>query len=85
MREQNGNAARHVLPFYAVRLENLIAPKAVLIVRCGFCSHESELDVIALACRHGPTTQLRALERKLRCRQCLMGGCGTFLLNWPGA
>jgi hypothetical protein len=50
--EQNKNTPpenRKILPFYSVRMLDLIAPRAQLTAKCGFCGREADLDVIKIA------------------------------------
>ncbi len=74
-----------VIPFYALRLRHLTAPKAALLVSCGACRRTASVPVLDLAYRLGPDTQVRELERRLRCEHCGMKGWATIRVEWIGA
>jgi hypothetical protein len=72
MPEQTKN--KSVIPFYTLRLGDLIRPRARLIATCGFCGRASTLDAVGLAYAEGPRTLLKSVEARLRCRGCAARG-----------
>jgi hypothetical protein len=83
MAEQKENKLeRKIIPFYALRLRNLITAKASLRVQCRFCATESELDVVALVWKLGPDADIRGIEKRLRCQKCRERGHSFLSLTW---
>jgi hypothetical protein len=83
MEEQSKNGrGRKIIPFYALRLRDLITAKASLRVQCGFCATESELDVVALVWKLGPDADIRGIEKRLRCLKCRERGHSFMSLTW---
>ena len=81
MRMPEHNENGRIMLFYAVRLRDLVRPRAALRVTCGFCKRTSELDVVDLGYARGPYTTLRTLEPAFRCGQCGAGGWVPFGLR----
>ena len=65
---------RTILPFYALRLRDLVQPVAVLTVVCESRRHRAAADPFAFAAAKGPDTNLSQLAKVLRCEQCGMKG-----------
>ncbi|MGR0188020.1 hypothetical protein [Azospirillum aestuarii] len=83
MTEQKGIIpGSRLLPFYTIRLRDLMRPVAVLTVVCEACRHRLAVDPFAFAAAKGPDATLRQLERVLRCGHCGMKGWVRFELDW---
>jgi hypothetical protein len=65
--ERKENTAWKILPFYAVQLRDLVAPKAILHAECRICRRVGDLDPLELAWKLGPQTSAGGLQRLLRC------------------
>jgi hypothetical protein len=81
MGEQGKNTSGKIIPFYAVRLGDFVRPVGILVARCR-CGHISNLDVVALALRHGPETRLKDLAPRLRCSRCHQKGWIHFEMEF---
>ena len=82
--EQKENIAVKVLPFYAVQLRDLVAPKAILHAECRICRHVGDLDPAELAFKLGPGTSVTALRKLLTCNGCGIRGETFISLTWLG-
>lgn len=71
-----------VLPFYTIRLRDLVRPVAVLTVVCEACQHKARADPFAMAASAGPDANLRRLAPLLRCAHCGMKGWVRFEIEW---
>jgi hypothetical protein len=79
--EQNRNN-RKVLPFYALRLENLVRPRADLTVSCKTCGHEAVFPVIPVLIARGAKASMKDLERAFRCENCKIRGHVFIGVKW---
>ncbi len=75
-------AGRSLIPFYALRVRDLIRPLADVEVTCQACRHSARIEVIALLASAGPEINVRQLEKRLRCESCQMRGWVTIGLHW---
>lgn len=80
-RTTNNNRPR-LLPFYTIRLRDLVRPVAVVTVVCAACRHRAVVDPLTLAATKGPDATLRQLEPVLRCGHCGMKGWVHVELDW---
>ena len=71
-----------VIPFYSLRLRDLVHPKALLVVRCGACRTEREVPVIPVLARRGPNFSVRDLERVFSCTACSQQGFAMVRVVW---
>ena len=71
-----------VLPFYSIRLRDMVRPVAVLTVVCEACKRKTEVDPFEFAAKQGPDANLRQLAPLLRCGQCGMKGWVRFEVEW---
>jgi len=81
MGEHTKNTGK-ILPFYSIRLRDLVRPVAVLTVICEACKHRSEVDPFAYAASKGPDANLSELGKYLRCAECGMKGWVRFEVEW---
>ena len=72
----------NVLPFYAVRLRDLIAPRAVIEARCKICGQRGELDPCDLLASSQASEQLRHVAERLTCKGCGIRGEAFIALRW---
>ena len=80
--EHKENTRRKVLPFYAVRLRDLTAPRAILHAECRICRRVGDLDPVELAFKLGPDTSARDLQKLLKCKGCGIRGETFISLTW---
>ena len=80
--EQREIAPPKVLPFYAVQIQHLVAPKARLTASCGACKREGDLDPVEFGWRLGPLFSSKDLHKRLGCRHCGMKGWCDISLTW---
>jgi hypothetical protein len=77
--EQKRNA---VLPFYAVRIRDLIAPRAVIEAQCKICWQRGELDPCDLLASSGANEQIGNVAQRLTCKGCGIRGEAFISLQW---
>lgn len=77
--EQKGSA---ILPFHAVRIPDLIAPRAVIEAQCKICRQRGELDPCDLLASSKASEQLRHVAERLTCKGCGIRGEAFITLRW---
>ncbi|AWB06805.1 hypothetical protein A6A40_17280 (plasmid) [Azospirillum humicireducens] len=82
MTEQKKNIT--VIPMYAVHLEDLVRPVAVVSVSCVACGHTTDVDPLDMIAKHGKHAWLKEVQHKLRCGKCKELGLVTVRLTWQG-
>jgi hypothetical protein len=74
---------RHVtLPFYALRLKNLVDPKARLVVMCKACRRSGRAEVLPLVHKLGPEFGVKDCELRLVCSHCHQKGWASVTVEW---
>ncbi|MFT2093125.1 hypothetical protein ACMS1Z_00350 [Acidiphilium multivorum] len=71
-----------ILPFYAVRIRDLIAPRAVIEAQCKICRQRGELDPCDLLASSKADEQLRHVAERLTCKGCGIRGEAFIALRW---
>lgn len=71
-----------VVPFYSLRLGDLVHAKAVLAISCGACLREGHLDILPLLASRGPGMGVKELERVVTCTQCRRKGFALVRVEW---
>ena len=71
-----------MIPFYSLRLADLVHPKGILVVRCGACRTEREVPKIPVLARRGPNYGVRELERVFTCSACSRRGFAMVHVVW---
>jgi hypothetical protein len=70
------------IPFYSLRLRNLVHAKARIMVVCGACRRTGTLDPIAVLAAKGPKYGVKDLEKALRCEGCGQKGFAHVRVEW---
>ena len=71
-----------ILPFYAVRIRVLIAPRAVIEAQCKICRQRGELDPCDLLASSKADEQLRHFAQRLTCKGRGIRGEAFITLRW---
>lgn len=71
-----------VIPFYSLKLSDLVYPKAGLVVWCGACRREARLQVVPLIGKRGPDYGVRDLGKALTCGACGRRGFANVRVEW---
>lgn len=82
---QKENTPAKILPYYAVTLRDLVAPKAILHAECRICRRVGDLDPAELAFKLGPGTSATALQKLLIYKGCGIRGETFIPLTWLGS
>lgn len=71
-------------PFYALRVEDLIRPLAVVVITCRACQAVYRVNPIKLVVRPliGPNASVRHLDRQCVCPRCGIRGHAHVELEW---
>lgn len=71
-----------IIPFYSLRLADLVSEKAVIVLQCRACRREGRLDVIPVLARRGPNFGVRELEGVVTCAECGRKGFAMVRVEW---
>lgn len=74
--------AGQVIPFYSLKLRNLVEVRALLVVWCSACRSERRVDPVPVIGRRGPDFGVRDLEKVFTCSRCGRKGFGSVRVEW---
>jgi len=57
------DAATRIIPFYSLRLGDLVVPRATLVIQCRACSRVSRVSIIPVLSKFGHRYGVRDLEQ----------------------
>lgn len=75
-------SAQRVIPFYSLRLGDLVIPRAVIVMQCRACYRRDRVPVVPVLARFGPKYGVRDLERVHVCRGCHAKAHGVVSVEW---
>lgn len=76
------DAATRIIPFYSLRLGDLVVPRAILVMQCKACRRVSRVAVVPVLAKFGHRYGVRDLERVHVCAGCAMRAHGSVTVEW---
>lgn len=76
------DAPTRVIPFYSLRLGDLVIPRGILIIQCRACYKVARVPVVPVIIRFGHKFGVRDLERVHVCTACKMKAHGVVSVEW---
>ena len=73
---------QRVIPFYSLRLGDLVIPRAVIVIQCRACYWLDRVAVVPVLAKFGPKYGVRDLERVHVCRGCQAKAHGVVSVEW---
>ena len=76
------SSATRVIPFYSLRLGDLVVSRGTLIIHCHACSHVARVPVIPVLSKFGHRYGVKELERVHVCNRCQAKAHGFVTVDW---
>ena len=76
------DTSTRIIPFYSLRLGDLVSARAEILCWCGACRKERRVGVIPVLAKFGPGHGVRELEKTFTCPHCKRTGFGSVRVEW---